>query len=94
MTRKEYMAALKATADAAKAEDRASNQAFKDGRFREYMSSDEFKTLRGATEMKIGRFTIKASTGGNTVRHHVRHTFKLDGRRIARAKVEKMLEEK
>lgn len=52
-----------------------------------WFSSDDHKALNQARSVTIGRATITAGVGGNTRATHVRHTFKIDGKRACRAEV-------
>lgn len=49
-----------------------------------WWNSDEAKALSDACKLQVGRVTVSAATGGNSRRQHVRHTFKIDGKRATR----------
>lgn len=42
----------------------------------------------GNNTVTVGRLTVTATMAGNSVREHVRISFKLDGKRASRAQVE------
>lgn len=82
----EFAAALKATEKAAFAY-RAAHR----GKPLEWYYGPECAAMKAACEAQVGPIAILAAVGGNTVRQHCRHTFKIEGKRAARAEVEKFL---
>jgi hypothetical protein len=49
-----------------------------------YSDTPEFKEAEARTVKQVGRVTISASSAGNTRRLHIRHLFRVDGRRTTR----------
>lgn len=83
--------ALRSTGEAAIRDHNQRRKALRAGDYEQYRASDESKALRAASEVIIGRVTVIANIAGNTVREHVRHTFKIDGKRASRADAERAL---
>jgi hypothetical protein len=52
----------------------------------DWWSSADHAALKAATSITVGRVTVSAAVGGNSVAQHVRHTFKIDGKRASAAK--------
>ncbi len=84
-------AAMKTTAAAAIAYRAASKAALKgSGTWQEWENSAERKALKAACTVEVGRVSVNANQCGNTVRQHVRHTFKIDGKRASAAAAAKL----
>jgi hypothetical protein len=88
--------ALRFTANAAIADHAGRRQAIRacretPGAYTNYYDSQEAAARREACTAQVDRVTVNASVGGNSRRQHVRHTFKIDGKRATRAAVEALL---
>lgn len=67
-------------------------------RIRQIIRENEDRKLRvhlmdevyaeGNNVVTVGRLTVTATTAGNSVREHIRISFKLDGKRASRVQVE------
>lgn len=93
---KDLTNALRATSNAATAFAAASSKALRvcnttPGAYSSFYDSDEGKALREKRDAQLGRITVSARVGGNSRRQHVRHTFKIDGKRASREQVEELI---
>jgi hypothetical protein len=82
--------ALKSTAKAAQAYTDMGNKALRTKNY-DLLHCDERKVFDAARTVIIGRVAVTARVGGNSVAQHVRHTFKIDGKRATRVQAEAVL---
>lgn len=92
MTAADLNAAIRQASDAINAWDRAKRDFERQRRaqglpFASFHQTGESDALRAAASVSVGRVTVTADIGGNSVARHVRVTFKIDGKRASRADV-------
>ena len=91
MNNQELRIALAKISDAARAESKASTAALRAGRYTEF-DKNERPAMRDACSIDLGNgVSAHASVGGNSVRQHVRISWKIDGKRASAANAEKLI---
>lgn len=83
--------AIKATEKAERARKELATASLRSGTYRDVTESPEYKALAAAAVAQVGRITVSANVAGNSRRQHIRHTFKIDGKRASFSEVMALL---